>query len=119
MLKIALTSDFTEDEAVIMAAIGMAESSGRPHAHNTEGDDNSYGLWQINMLDRPGFMMGEERRGQLALDSNEQLFDPIVNGQAAKYIYDMQGFRAWTVYRTGAYKKYLPAAQEALNSLSN
>jgi len=119
MLKIALTSDFTEDEAVVMAAIGMAESSGRPHAHNTEGDDNSYGLWQINMLDRPGFMMGEERRGQLALDSNEQLFDPIVNGQAAKYIYDMQGFRAWTVYRTGAYKKYLPAAQEALNSLSN
>jgi len=119
MLKIALTSDFTEDEAVIMAAIGMGESSGRPHAHNTEGGDNSYGLWQINMLDRPGFMMGEERRGQLALDSNEQLFDPIVNGQAAKYIYDMQGFGAWTVYKTGAYKKYLPAAQEALNSLSN
>ena len=119
MLKIALTSDFTEDEAVVMAAIGMAESSGRPHAHNTEGDDNSYGLWQINMLDRPGFMMGEERRGQLALDSNEQLFDPIVNGQAAKYIYDMQGFDAWTVYKTGAYKKYLPAAQEALNSLFN
>ena len=119
MLKIALTSDFTEDEAVIMAAIGMAESSGRPHAHNTEGEDNSYGLWQINMLDRPGFMMGEERRGQLALDSNEQLFDPTVNGQAAKYIYNMQGFGAWTVYKTGAYKKYLPAAQEALNSLSN
>ena len=119
MLKIALTSDFTEDEAVVMAAIGMAESSGRPHAHNTEGDDNSYGLWQINMLDRPGFMMGEERRGQLALDSNEQLFDPLINGKAAKYIYDMQGFRAWTVYRTGAYKTYLPAAQEALNSLSN
>ena len=119
MLKIALTSDFTEDEAVVMAAIGMAESSGRPHAHNTKGDDNSYGLWQINMLDKPGFMMGEERRGQLALDSNEQLFDPIVNGQAAKYIYDMQGFGAWTVYKTGAYKKYLPAALEALNSLSN
>ena len=119
MLKISLTSDFTEDEAVIMAAIGMAESSGRPLAHNTEGDDNSYGLFQINMLDRPGFMMGEERRGQFGLDSNEQLFDPLVNGKAAKFIYDMQGFEAWTVYRTGAYLKYLPAAQEALNSLSN
>tara|TARA_R100001509_G_scaffold147111_1_gene104370 strand:- start:301 stop:3132 length:2832 start_codon:yes stop_codon:yes gene_type:complete len=119
MLKISLTSDFTEDEAVIMAAIGMAESSGRPLAHNTEGDDNSYGLFQINMLDRPGFMMGEERRGQFGLDSNEQLFDPLINGKAAKFIYDMQGFEAWTVYRTGAYLKYLPAAQEALNSLSN
>jgi len=119
MLKISLTSDFTEDEAVIMAAIGMAESSGRPLAHNTEGDDNSYGLFQINMLDRPGFMMGEERRGQFGLDSNEQLFDPLVNGKAAKFIYDMQGFEAWTVYKTGAYLKYLPAAQEALNSLSN
>jgi len=117
ILKIALTSDFTDDEAIVMAAIAMAESSGRPHAHNTEGDDNSYGLWQINMLDRPGFMMGEERRGQLALDSNEQLFDPLINGRAAKYIYDMQGFEAWTVYRTGAYKTYLPAAQEAFNSL--
>ena len=118
MLNIALTSEFTTDEAVIMAAIGMAESSGRPHAHNTKGDDNSYGLWQINMLDRPGFMMGEERRGQFGLDSNEQLFDPLINGKAAKYIYDMQGFEAWTVYKTGAYLKYLPAAQEALKSLS-
>ena len=118
ILKIGLTSDFTPDEAVIMAAIGMAESSGRPLAHNTEGDDNSYGIFQINMLDRPGFMMGEERRGQFGLDSNEQLFDPLINGKAAKYIYDMQGFEAWTVYRTGAYLKYLPAAQEALKSLS-
>ena len=118
ILKISLTSDFTPDEAVIMAAIGMAESSGRPHAHNTEGDDNSYGIFQINMLDRPGFMMGEERRGQFGLDSNEQLFDPLINGKAAKYIYDMQGFEAWTVYRTGAYLKYLPAAPEALKSLS-
>ena len=102
-----------------MAAIGMAESSGRPLAHNTEGDDNSYGIFQINMLDRPGFMMGEERRGQFGLNSNEQLFDPLINAKAAKYIYDMQGFEAWTVYRTGAYLKYLPAAQEALKSLSN
>ena len=119
MLKISLTSDFTPDEAVIMAAIGMAESSGRTHAHNTKGDDNSYGLWQINMLDRPGFMMGKERRGQFGLDSNEQLFDPLVNGKAAKYIYDMQGFEAWTVYRTGAYLDYLPAAREALKSISD
>ena len=119
ILKISLTSDFTSDEAVIMAAIGMAESSGRPLAHNTEGDDNSYGIFQINMLDRPGFMMGEERRGQFGLNSNEQLFDPLINAKAAKYIYDMQGFEAWTVYRTGAYLKYLPAAQEALKSLSN
>ena len=57
------------------------------------------------MLVRPGFMMGEERRGQFGLDSNEQLFDPLVNGKAAKFIYDMQGFEAWTVYRTGAYLK--------------
>ena len=51
-----------------MTAIALAESGGKSGAHNTTCPDNSYGLWQINMLDEPGYMLGEERRNYLDLN---------------------------------------------------
>jgi Lysozyme like domain len=46
----------TAEEARTFAAIEQAESRGNPKAHNTNArtGDNSYGLWQINMLGRMG-----------------------------------------------------------------
>ena len=40
----------TDEEAVRLSAIGMHESSGNPNARNTRWPDDSYGLFQINML---------------------------------------------------------------------
>ena len=110
---LARSAGFSTEQAVIMAAIAMAESSGRAKAHNdnrSTGDD-SYGLWQINMIDR----LGPERRRQFGISSNAALFDPTTNAKAARLVYLSQGFGAWSVYKNGAYRQYLPAARRAIS----
>src|SRR5215207_8357263 len=79
ILTFAGNAGFSSDreEAVIATAIALAESSGNPRAHNdtpATGDD-SYGLWQINMIGE----LGPERRQQFGISENEQLFDPATN----------------------------------------
>ena len=108
--RLAVEGGFTPEQAKIMAAIALAESSGRANALNDDINtgDNSYGLWQINMIDYPDYKLGEERRGKLQLKDNDELFNPAVNVRAAKMIFDEQGYDAWSVYKTGAYKKFLP-----------
>lgn len=88
----------TDEEAVRLAMIASYESGGRSKAHNPDAStgDNSYGLWQINMLDRPGYKLGEERRSRYNLSSNEDLFDPVTNAQVALAILRSSGWGAWT-----------------------
>lgn len=108
---LAMAAGFNDRDASIMAAIAMAESGGRSAAHNNNAatGDNSYGLWQVNMLGR----MGPERRRQFGIGSNEALFDPAVNASAARKVFESQGFGAWSVFKSGAYKQYLPGAMRA------
>jgi len=90
----------------VMAAIAMAESGGNPRAHNPIPPDNSYGLWQINMLGN----MGAARRKQYGITSNDALFNPVINARAAASILKSQGLGAWSTYTNGAYKKYMGGA---------
>lgn len=107
--RLAIEGGFTSKEAKIMAAIAMAESSGLARALNDDlkTGDNSFGLWQINMIDTPNYKLGEERRKKLNIESNDELYNPAVNVRAAKMIFDEQGFDAWSVYKSGAYKQFL------------
>ena len=59
----------------------MKESTGRPRSHNNNKDtgDNSYGLFQINMIDS----LGPARLEKYNLESNEDLFNPLVNAKIA------------------------------------
>lgn len=109
--SLAMAAGFNDRDASIMAAIAMAESGGRSGAHNNNAatGDNSYGLWQVNMLGR----MGPERRRQFGIGSNEALFDPAVNASAARKVFESQGFGAWSVFKSGAYKQFLPGAMRA------
>ena len=52
--------------------------------------------------------MGPERRAEFGIKTNEELFDPYTNAAAAKSIYDQQGLGAWSVYRSGKYKDFVP-----------
>lgn len=108
---LARAAGFNDRDASIMAAIAMAESGGRSSAlnNNPGTGDLSFGLWQVNMIGR----MGPERRRQFGISSNEALFNPEVNAAAARQVKASQGFAAWSVYRSGAYKAYLPAALQA------
>ena len=111
LTSLAKSAGFRGNDVAVMAAIAMAESGGRLKAHNNNratGDD-SYGPWQINMLDR----MGAERRLQFGIGKNEALFNPVTNAMAARKVHASQGFNAWSVYRSGAYRQYLPAAMRA------
>jgi hypothetical protein len=85
---------FPEDKIPLMVKIAGRESGFNPRAHNPNAatGDNSYGLFQINMLGA----MGPERRRQFGINSNEDLFDPLTNARAAKRVYDSQGINAWT-----------------------
>jgi hypothetical protein len=100
--QLAEQAGFSRDMSGTMAAIAMAESGGRAGEHNTKFPDNSYGLWQINMLDD-----GPRRRNMFGIQGNNQLFDPLTNAKAAKKIYDEQGLNAWSTYRYGLYKPFL------------
>ena len=84
-----------------------AESSGNPRATNFKYPDYSFGLMQVNMLDEPGYLLGDERRKRYNLPNNEALFDPLTNLKVAKGIYDRKGgLRDWGAWTSGAYKDY-------------
>lgn len=114
LVGLAKGAGFSQQDAVIMAAIAMAESGGNSNAHNNNRatGDNSYGLWQINMIDR----LGPERLKQFGISNYEQLKDPVINAHAAKKTKERQGFTAWSVYKSGKYKTHLAAAQRAAGS---
>jgi hypothetical protein len=72
----------------------MKESTGRPLAHNRNSNtgDNSYGLFQINMIGS----LGPARLKQFNLDSNKDLFNPYVNAKIAFKMSD--GGKDWSAW---------------------
>jgi Lysozyme like domain len=90
--EILYQAGFRNNELREAWAVVMKESTGNPMAHNDNpvtGDD-SYGLFQINMIGS----MGPDRRDQFGLESNEDLFNPVVNAKIAFIISD--GGRDWS-----------------------
>ncbi len=85
-------------------AIALAESGGRAKAYNGKGPDNSYGLFQINMIGS----LGPARRKQFGLKSNDDLFDPLVNAKVAFAISNGgKNFKPWSAFTNGAYTRYI------------
>ena len=73
-------------------AIAKAESNGRPFAFNgnSETGDSSYGVFQINMIGE----LGPDRREKFELDSNAELFNPVINAQIALHM--TKGGKDWS-----------------------
>ncbi len=94
---------FAEDRIPLMVNIARRESGLNPQAHNPNRatGDNSYGLFQINMIDN----LGPARLKDFAsfgVSSYEDLKDPWKNVQAAKRVFDSQGINAWTTAKAAA-----------------
>jgi hypothetical protein len=105
---------FRGQDLTVAVAVAMAESAGNTRAHNAVPPDNSYGLWQINMIGS----LGPARRDQFDLDSNRELFDPAENAKAAWAISGHgESFRPWTTYTSGAYKKFLDDARRGVRAM--
>lgn len=114
-MSILKQAGFKGDGLKMAYAIAMAESGGNASAHNGNAStgDNSYGLFQINMLGS----MGPARRKQYGLSSNESLFDALTN---AKVAYKMSGggkhWGPWSTYGNGAYKQYYGGSGASVTS---
>lgn len=105
LIDILKKAGFRGNALKMAYAIAMAESSGNANAHNPNAGtgDNSYGLFQINMLGA----MGPERRRMYGLSSNEDLFDPLTNARIAfKMSKGGKNWGPWSTYGSGAYKQY-------------
>lgn len=96
MTQLASRAGFAPGKDVQMAAIAMGESSGNPSAYNGRGE-NSYGITQIN-ADAHGPKAREALNPQRAM---ELAFDISKGGT---------DFSPWSVYKSGAYKKYMQTA---------
>jgi hypothetical protein len=110
LYTLAKKAGLPDSSAKVAAAIAMAESGGDPNVHNTNkstGDD-SYGLWQINMLGS----MGPQRRKQFGILVDSQLIDPTQNAHAmASLSQQGRSFAPWTTYTTTdatrSYKRFM------------
>ena len=77
-------------------AVVMTESNARPKAHNsnTRTGDNSYGLFQINMIGA----LGDARIEKFDLKKNEDLLNPVTNAEVAFHMSaGGTDFSAWKV----------------------
>jgi hypothetical protein len=80
-------------------AIAKKESNGRPLAFNgnAKTGDSSYGVYQINMIGD----LGPDRRIKFSLDSNSDLFNPVINAQIAHHMSNGgEDFSAWKISKS-------------------
>lgn len=86
-------------------AIAKKESNGRPLAYNgnTKTGDNSYGVFQINMIGN----LGPERLEKFNLQNKKELFNPVTNAEIAFHM--SRGGEDWSSWKglTSATKKWL------------
>jgi hypothetical protein len=99
---LARDAGFTAGQGVTMTAIALAESGGDTAVtHRNTNGSLDVGLWQINSIH--GY-------------SESAMKDPFQNAKAAKAIHAKQGYNAWTVFKSGAYNRQLPAALSGVPS---
>ena len=93
-------------------AIAMKESHGNPLSHNgnRKTGDNSFGLFQVNMVDS----LGQDRREKFNLEYNAQLLNPVVNAKIA-YFMSAKGkdWRSWKGVHNPVVRKWLAQFPEA------
>jgi hypothetical protein len=76
-------------------AVAKKESNGRPLAFNgnVKTGDNSYGIFQINMLG----MLKEGRQDKFGLNFNSELLNPVINAQVAYHM--SNGGKNWSAWK--------------------
>jgi hypothetical protein len=83
---------FKGKELKMAWAIAKKESNGRPLAFNgnSKTGDNSFGIFQINMIGK----LKEDRLERFKLDSVSDLFNPVINAEIAHHM--SKGGKDWS-----------------------
>jgi hypothetical protein len=115
-LQLGLQNGLSKEDAITMAAVGMAESTGNSGVRNTNPDtgDDSFGLWQINMIGN----LGPDRLRRYGLRSAEDLKDPETNARVMASMFKTDGITAWGAYRDKRYLQYMSEARRMFADVS-
>jgi len=98
-------------DAQILAAVAMGESGYNPIAELHTADEDSVGLFQINMFAHGDKLTGFTGSQDMAA-WRTWLQDPLNNIQAAAAVYFSQGLGAWTQFTKGGYLQHLNKTYE-------
>lgn len=106
LVEVLKAAGFTGEALSIAYGVAKAESGGvaNRHSHPSLTKDDSFGLFQINMLGD----LGPDRRKTHGLSSNEDLYDPATNARVA-YAISQGGtnWKPWSAYTNGRYLERL------------
>lgn len=106
LVEVLKAAGFTGEALSIAYGVAKAESGGvaNRHSHPSLTKDDSFGLFQINMLGD----LGPARRATHGLSSNEDLYDPATNARVA-YAISKGGtnWKPWSAYTNGRYLERL------------
>ena len=82
-------------------AVVMRESRGHPTSHNNDAStgDNSYGLFQINMIGSLGVDRLAKFQDKVGITKMADLLDPVANAKAAYYM--TEGGTDWSSWGLG------------------
>lgn len=108
-LQLGLQNGLSKEEAILMAAVGMAESTGDSKARLIGGPvtgADPRGLWQINMAGN----LGPDRLRRYGLRSAEDLDDPETNARVMASMLKTDGVKAWSAYTDKRYLQYMSEA---------
>ena len=104
-------------DAITMAAVMMAESTGNPGVVNNKPNRGAlaYGLFQINMYGT----LGPDRMKRYGLKSYDDLKDPVKNTDIAVRMFKNEGYGPWEAYTNGMHTKFMGQATAAYERLAS
>lgn len=103
---VAWQHHFRSEQLAIAIAVAKAESGWWTGAQLHTSEEDSRGLWQINLYAHPQYNGG-------------RLYDASYNAQAAWEVYSDANhtWRPWTTYTRGTYRQYMDEAYNAVEQL--
>lgn len=112
LMQVLYNAGFRGDALKTAFAVALAESGGVSTRHSDPSlvKDDSYGIFQINMLGS----LGPARRKRYGLASNKELYNPNVNARVAfNMSHGGTNWKPWSAYTNGSFTKFLDDADRA------
>jgi hypothetical protein len=116
-IQLGLQNGLSKEDAITMAAVGMAESTGDSGARLIGGPiagADPRGLWQINMAGN----LGPDRLRRYGLRNAEDLDDPETNARVMASMLKTDGISAWAAYTDKRYLQYMAEARRMFADVS-
>lgn len=110
LLRILYNAGFRGDALHTAFAVALAESGGISNRHSDPRlkQDDSYGLFQINMIGA----LGPDRRKKFGLASNNDLYNPNINAKVAHIMsHGGKNWKPWSAYKNGRFLPFLDDAK--------